>query len=88
MKKIISSILIVVLVLSVMQIPFLSGSIFSLQTQAKDNSKSVTSIEIEQLPEKTDYYLEIDGYESFYEVYYQDQQRWDSWYYFNILFYY
>lgn len=83
MKKIISSILIVVLVISVMQMPFLSGSIFSIKAQAKDNSKSVTSIEVEQLPEKTDYYFEIDGYESYYEYYNQDDYSWYTLFYFE-----
>lgn len=81
-KKIIAWVLTLALLLCIAPLSSYKDLGFFTVAKAAGSSKTVRSIEIVSLPEKLDYYFEVDGYET--EYYYDFDMDYISYFYYEI----
>lgn len=81
-KKIIAWVLTLALLLCIAPLSSYKDLGFFTVAKAAGSSKTVRSIEIVSLPEKLDYYFEVDGYET--EYYYDSDMDYYSYFYYEI----
>lgn len=81
-KKFIAWVLTLALLLCIAPLSSYKDLGFFTVAKAAGSSKTVRSIEIVSLPEKLDYYFEVDGYET--EYYYDSDMAYFSYFYYEI----